>query len=67
MTSAERLRAVEALARNSHELMGDAAEQAADGGDAVLQRRLSVLAGLIHKELANIRALIASRTRKEAG
>jgi hypothetical protein len=32
-----------------------------------LQHRLSALAGLIYKELASIRALIASRTRKEAG
>jgi hypothetical protein len=61
------LRAVEALVRNSGELMGDAAEQAADGGDAVLQHRLSAMASLINKELAEIRMLIAARMRRAMG
>jgi hypothetical protein len=60
------LSAVEALVRNSHELLGDAVEQAADGGDAVLQHQLGVLAGLILKELSDIRALIAARSHGAA-
>ena len=57
------LRAVEPLVRNCHELMTDAAGQAADGKDAVLQHRLDSLARLIKAELETVRSNIKQMRR----
>jgi hypothetical protein len=57
------LRGAEALVRNCHELMLDAASQAAKAQDAVLQHRLDVLAGLILDELTTLRITIDLRVQ----
>jgi hypothetical protein len=64
---AGQLQAVEALLRNCAELAVDAREQAHEGGDAVLERRLGALAKLIKDELSNTRARLAMQLRRAAG
>jgi hypothetical protein len=58
------LLAVEALLRNCHELATDAREQAAEGKDSVLQRRLGALAKLINDELADVRTRLNAQYRR---
>jgi hypothetical protein len=58
------LRAVEPLTEYAAQLLLDAAGQAADGKDAVLQHRLEGLAKIVNAELKTVRAAINPQPRR---
>ena len=63
MRNSSYLSAVDVLVSKCHELMIDAREQAADGGDAALQHDLDVLGKQIMSKLESVRGRIKKKRR----